>query len=81
VPQKVQSGNSELSAVFIDFSNAVDFLLNLEFKELIIGGESYVQEVKYEAIKNNVYEYTTKTRKSSAVNSYEIFKADSQEIK
>lgn len=46
--------------MFIDFSNAIDFLVNLDYKELLIDGESYVKEVKIENINNNLYQYPTK---------------------
>ena len=46
--------------MFVDFSNAIDFLVNLDYKELLIDGESYVKDVKIDKINNNLYQYPTK---------------------
>ena len=79
ISMEVQEGQTELSAVFVDFSNAIDFLVNLEYKELLIDGENYIKDVRIETIQNNLYQYPTKGEGKSQYTCYDIFKAGGTE--
>ena len=74
VSNAVQEGITDLSSYFMDFNNATDFLINLDYKELLRNGVVYLQKVRITEIKNNLFQYPDKTAQTQYTK-YDVFGA------
>lgn len=59
----------------MDFNNATEFLINLDYKELLRHGSSYLKEVRMEEMTDNLYAYPDPGAKT-VYTRYDLFDND-----
>ena len=74
LPDKIKFGSSWLSQSYLDFKNAVDYLVSLDLQSLEEGGAAYLKQVKIDQVVTNKFRYPETCDSLSQHTNFDIFR-------
>ncbi len=73
ISDKIKTGNSRLSATFMDLKNAVEFIVSLEKSQLEEKGVKYLQSARIDQISSNRFQYPESEGSLSQNTQFDLF--------